>query len=696
CHQEIRQRLAQFDEELVHLRRGFYAAEVRAANLLFNRTFGDDRSRQPASRITKPLSILVVVEPAPGPVPVPQVAGGRLMEPYLTLNDADRSALETALRLRDQTTAAVTIEVAAVGPRGMAHALREALSQGVDRTRLVLTDGEFVSPDSAARALTAVFAEGKAFDLVLGGWGEAGSSEGACARLLAAALSLPHAGKAGHVVVRKDDAAAVASAYDASGRRNWECALPAALAVEAGLPLRSFCMNSYLGGLASAVEVERWPKNLAAHKIFFANRPSAVELQAVDAPSGSLTPQEAAEVMLERLGISGNPTEPVQPFTGAIDDIVLPPDLDDGVVALLSSDAQGRLEPSAMATLAAARLVAGVESAGAFALVSVPADETSQRRLVRQVRQEFAGTIILLVSGEGEHSPQTDSRMLSDCWALLTSQPRLVVGGPWAEDLLVSLSRKGDRADPAVLRVRRLDLEEDRLIVETARNRGRLRMRQFLPEEQGITCWLCLTAEAELDAPPAPARLSTGVQRWRPRPGGVYGRDDLQRLLGDLKQATGLVSLADADFIIDVGFGIRNRDGYETVIEPLERALRALGVSRVAIGGSRKVTDELHLLPPDRQIGQSGVSVNPQIILAIGISGAPQHLNYISARAVILAFNRDPQAPIITLNQRQPRPRVYAIVGDLFEMVPAFTTALQQASPSETARKCEHPVAALS
>ncbi|HEV3079406.1 MAG TPA: acyl-CoA dehydrogenase family protein, partial [Gemmataceae bacterium] len=696
CHQEIRQRLAQFDEELVHLRRGFYAAEVRAASLLFNRTFGDDRSRQPASRITKPLSILVVVEPAPGPVPVPQVTAGRLMEPYLTLNDADRSALETALRLRDQATAAVTIEVAAVGPRGMAHALREALSQGVDRARLVLTDGEFVSPDSAARALAAVLAEGKAFDLVLGGWGEAGSSEGACARLLAAGLGLPHAGKAGHLVVCKDDAAAVAAAYDASGRRNWECALPVALAVEAGLPLRSFCMNSYLGGLASAVEVERWPKNLAAHKILFANRTSTVEPQAVDAPSASLTPQEAAEVMLDRLGISGNPTEPVQPFTGAIDELALPPDLDDGVVALLSSDAQGRLEPSAMAVLAAVRLVAGIESAGAFALVSVAADETSQRRLVRQVRQEFTGAIILAVSGEGERSPQTDSRVLSDCWALLTSQPRLVVGGPWAEDLLLSLARKGDRADPAVLRVRRLDLEEDRLAVETARNRGRLRVRQFLPGEQGMTCWLCLTAEAEVDTPLAPARLSGGVQRWRPRPGGVYGRDDLQRLLGDLKQATGLVSLADADFIIDVGFGIRNRDGYETVIEPLERALRVLGVSKVAIGGSRKVTDELHLLPPDRQIGQSGVSVNPQIILAIGISGAPQHLNYISPRAVILAFNRDPQAPIITLNQRQPRPRVYAIVGDLFEMVPAFTTALQQASPSETAPKCEDTVAAFS
>ena len=59
------------------------------------------------------------------------------------------------------------------------------------------------------------------------------------------------------------------------------------------------------------------------------------------------------------------------------------------------------------------------------------------------------------------------------------------------------------------------------------------------------------------------------------------------------------------------------------MIEPLEKALRDLGVRGLVIGGSRKVTEELHVLPLDRQIGQSGVSVNPRLLLAIGISGAP-------------------------------------------------------------------------
>jgi electron transfer flavoprotein alpha subunit len=145
-----------------------------------------------------------------------------------------------------------------------------------------------------------------------------------------------------------------------------------------------------------------------------------------------------------------------------------------------------------------------------------------------------------------------------------------------------------------------------------------------------------------------------------------------------LKVHTGLVRLSDAEFIIDVGYGVGNRDGYEAVIEPLERALRELGVREVVVGGSRKVTEELHLLPNDRQIGQSGVSVNPRLLLAVGVSGAPQHLNYIAGRATIVAFNRDPEAPLMTLNQRQSQPRVFPVLGDLFETIPALISALRQ------------------
>ncbi len=86
-------------------------------------------------------------------------------------------------------------------------------------------------------------------------------------------------------------------------------------------------------------------------------------------------------------------------------------------------------------------------------------------------------------------------------------------------------------------------------------------------------------------------------------------------------------------------------------------------------GATRKVTQDLKLLPLEAQIGQTGVRVNPKLILALGISGAPQHLDWLGSRAEILCFNKDPEAPLMKLNQARPAPRVHPILGDLFVTV---------------------------
>ena len=227
--------------------------------------------------------------------------------------------------------------------------------------------------------------------------------------------------------------------------------------------------------------------------------------------------------------------------------------------------------------------------------------------------------------------------------------------------------------------MRKVSVEEGQVVVETSRAHGKLRRRQVLSLGSKDTFWLSLAAAADGHAEAMRAdEAAPRVLRWSPRIERLYGRGDMQWLLEDVQRETGLANLANADFIVDVGFGVGNRDGYEQVIEPLVQALRDCGVSNLAVGGSRKVTEELRLLAPDRQIGQSGVSVNPQVLLAIGVSGAPQHVNYIAARAVIVAFNRDPEAPLLMLNQRQAQPRVYPVLGDLFETVPAFTAVLRQ------------------
>jgi electron transfer flavoprotein alpha subunit len=153
--------------------------------------------------------------------------------------------------------------------------------------------------------------------------------------------------------------------------------------------------------------------------------------------------------------------------------------------------------------------------------------------------------------------------------------------------------------------------------------------------------------------------------------------DEMAKIVSAAGSDVGVKGIAEADFIIDVGYAMRNKEHFDLVIVPLKKRLEEIGVKNVLLGGTRKVVEELKLLAPDQQIGQTGTSVNPKVIIAIGVSGAPQHIDYIGDRATIIAFNKDPDAPLMTLNQRRARPKVLPIVGDLFELVPKFTAALK-------------------
>lgn len=682
CSTEVRHRLSRFDEELVHLRRGYYAPEIRAASLLFDRAASAAPASQIASRITAPLSILVVVEPSAGLASGPHVVDGRLLEPHLALSDADRSALETALRLREQAAAAVTITVATVAPRGWAHVLREALHLGVDRVRLVLSS-DTLAPDNAADALVAVLGEKAAFDLVLGGNGATGTEEGLLARLTAEALGIPHAGTAAHLGVQKTQGDGEALLVDAGGGGQRVRPLPAAVAIEAGLPLRPFTVAGYLAGLRKTVEIERWPKSVPIRSVLL--QPGLQDSRTIEEPPHPLTPLEAARLTRAQIGLGSVVAAGASSFTGTIEEIPSPPSFDGRIVAVVRADAEGELQPTAQVALRAGRLLAAYENGDLTILLLAPQSEESQRRALGYVLESTSGGVVLLPIERQAPSTESIGRLLKESWPLLTTAPRAVVGEPWAEAAFAALSRRGPSGGAALLRVRRMVPEENGILLESFRARGRLRVQQTLPNESDGTCWISLAAEAEVSGEPsALPGTSPRIRRWVPRLERFYGPEDTQRLLGALKQETGLTRLGDADFIIDVGFGVGNRDGYEAVIEPLERALHELGVRSVMVGGSRKVTEELRLMPADRQIGQSGVSVNPCVLLAIGISGAPQHLQYIGTRTTILAFNHDPEAPIMTLNQRQPRPRVFPVIGDLFETVPAFTAALRQELPPET------------
>jgi electron transfer flavoprotein alpha subunit len=128
----------------------------------------------------------------------------------------------------------------------------------------------------------------------------------------------------------------------------------------------------------------------------------------------------------------------------------------------------------------------------------------------------------------------------------------------------------------------------------------------------------------------------------------------------EVKQA---VDLTRADVIVAIGRGIKSKDN----IALAEKLAEALGGDLAA---SRPICDA-EWLPIDRQIGSSGQTVTPKLYIALGISGAIQHLVGMKNSGTIVAINKDPEAPIFDIAD-------YGIVGDLFEAVPVLTEEIKK------------------
>jgi electron transfer flavoprotein alpha subunit len=130
------------------------------------------------------------------------------------------------------------------------------------------------------------------------------------------------------------------------------------------------------------------------------------------------------------------------------------------------------------------------------------------------------------------------------------------------------------------------------------------------------------------------------------------------------REAKQAVDLTQAERIVAVGRGIKKE-------ENLGLARDLAEVMGAELAASRPICDN-GWLPMDRQVGSSGQAVAPKLYVALGISGATQHLVGMKTARTIVAINKDPDAPIFEVAD-------YGIVGDLFEIVPALTEAVKAA-----------------
>ncbi|ESP89287.1 electron transfer flavoprotein subunit alpha/FixB family protein [Candidatus Halobonum tyrrellensis] len=129
------------------------------------------------------------------------------------------------------------------------------------------------------------------------------------------------------------------------------------------------------------------------------------------------------------------------------------------------------------------------------------------------------------------------------------------------------------------------------------------------------------------------------------------------RVLGFEEVGGGDVDIADAEFLVSIGRGIEEEENLDLIYDLVEATGATLSSSRPLVDNG--------WLDPARQVGQSGKQVTPDVYLAIGISGAVQHVAGMKGSETIIAVNDDPNAPIFDIAD-------YGVVGDLFEVVPAL------------------------
>lgn len=292
------------------------------------------------------------------------------------------------------------------------------------------------------------------------------------------------------------------------------------------------------------------------------------------------------------------------------------------------------------------------------------------------------GPITLLVLGSGVAAIATQAALLAD-QVLVADTPSLAAYDPElyaaaiaqiaregeAHTILLAGTRAGRETSPRLAVKLDAPLLED--VVTLAAEGGSSTAESGTLVAQHYTFLARVTETIAAQAPVIVVTVKPGAfppSTPNPQPAEQYDAElDLPAprvtVTGRLTEKSERVSLADADLVVAGGRGLATPEAFTELVEGLADQLGA------AVGATRAVVDA-GWRPYAEQVGQTGKTVNPKAYFAIGISGAVQHLSGMGKSKLIIAINRDAEAPIF-------KEADFGIVGDAKEVIPALIAELK-------------------
>ncbi|MDZ7361612.1 MAG: electron transfer flavoprotein subunit alpha/FixB family protein [candidate division KSB1 bacterium] len=245
-------------------------------------------------------------------------------------------------------------------------------------------------------------------------------------------------------------------------------------------------------------------------------------------------------------------------------------------------------------------------------------------------------------------NPETYGTALAEVVKAKSPAVTLVANSSMGMDLAAALSVKTNL--PLVAYAIDVKTEDGSLIATSQLYGGKLNVESQFSAEGAVVSMLAGASSADKGR----AAGSPAVEDFTPPASLNSPRVRFKKLL---EPEGGDVDITTKEILVSVGRGIQNADN----IPQMQELADALGA---ALCCSRPIVDS-KWLPKTRQVGKSGVKVKPKFYLALGISGAPEHIEGMKDAELIVAINADPNAPIFDYAH-------YGVVGDLFDVVPAL------------------------